>query len=138
MQYDYLDQGVQHVTLALLPHHGDWRMAGTVHRAAALNARPAARFEHAHSGPLAATGSFVTIESPDDSVMLSALKRAEDDDGLILRLVESVGKASQATVHMPIWNQIVETLLGPNEIKTLLLPDDPANEVREVSLIEFD
>jgi alpha-mannosidase len=138
MHYDYLDQGVQHVILALLPHSGDWRAAGAVRRAASLNARPVARFEHAHSGPLAATGSFVNIASPTDSVIMGALKRAEDGDGVILRLVETAGEPAQAMVHMPNWDRSIDTALGPNEIKTLFLPDDPADAVREVNLIEFD
>lgn len=138
MQYDYLDQGVQHVTLALLPHRGDWRRAGTVRHAAALNARPVARFEHAHAGPLAAAGSFVRVESANDSVMLGALKRAEDDDGVIVRLVETAGEAAQATVQLPFLGRTVEASLRANQIKTFHLPDEPDAPVREVNLVEWD
>jgi hypothetical protein len=69
---------------------------------------------------------------------MGALKRAEDGDGVILRLVETAGEPAQATVHMPIWDRTIDTALGPNEIKTLFLPDDPPDAVREVNLIEFD
>ena len=136
MHYDYLDQGVTERTLALLPHHGDWREAATVRRAAALNARPVVRFEHAHPGPLPASGSFVSVESPGDRVMLGALKRAEDGDGTIVRLVETTGQPSRATVRLPIWDRIIDMSLGANEIKTLLVPDDPVAVVRELDLIE--
>lgn len=137
MRYDYLDQGVQHVTLALRPHRGDWRAACTVRHAAALNSRPVARFEHAHPGPLPPTGSFVSVESPASSVMLGALKRAEDEGGVVVRLVETAGDPAEATVHMPIWDRRIGTSLGPHEIRTLLVPDDPAAPVREVNLIEW-
>ncbi len=138
MEYDYLDQGVQIVTLALRPHRGDWRRAGTVRHAAALNARPVARFEHAHAGPLPVVGSFASVESDNDTVMLGALKRAGEGNGVIVRLVETAGEAAQAVVRMPHSERSLDTWLGPNEIKTYHIPDDPTGPVREVNLIEWE
>lgn len=135
-RYDYLDQGVQDVTLALVPHRGDWREAGTARRAGALNARPVVRFEHAHVGPMASSGSFASVES--ENVVLGALKRAEEGDGVIVRLVETAGTPTDATVRLPVWERTIDVALGRNEIRTLFVPDDPAEPVREVNLIERD
>lgn len=51
-------------------------------------------------GPLpTGTASFCRIDQPN--VLLTALKRAEDSDGIVLRLTEILGRATKATVTLP-------------------------------------
>jgi alpha-mannosidase len=50
-------------------------------------------------GPLGRTLSFCQVDKPN--VLVLALKRAEDGDGIILRLIETEGEAATATVTLP-------------------------------------
>ena len=50
-------------------------------------------------GPIPAAHSFCRVDAPN--IVLLALKQAEDGDGLILRLWETEGKSTEATVHLP-------------------------------------
>ncbi len=50
-------------------------------------------------GGLSTSASFCRIDAPN--VMLLAWKRAEDGDGFILRLIETEGRAAEATVTLP-------------------------------------
>ena len=51
-------------------------------------------------GPLAPdTMSFCSVDKPN--VLLTTLKLAEDDDGIIIRLIETQGKATTVTITLP-------------------------------------
>ncbi|MHB0875243.1 MAG: glycoside hydrolase family 38 N-terminal domain-containing protein [Anaerolineae bacterium] len=51
------------------------------------------------SGPLPAAASFLSVDSAN--VMAIALKGAEDGDGLVVRLVETAGRATTARLTLP-------------------------------------
>jgi alpha-mannosidase len=53
----------------------------------------------AHSGNLPLEHSFVAVK--ESNVVLTAIKKAEDSDGLILRLYEWAGKDGAVEVHIP-------------------------------------
>lgn len=55
--------------------------------------------ESSQAGSLPATASFVRIEQPN--VILTAMKRAEDGNGIVLRLYETNGQATSARVALP-------------------------------------
>lgn len=57
---------------------------------------------------------------------------------MIIRLVETAGKPTRARVRLPAWGRTIEASLGAHEIRTLFLPDNPAADVREVNLIEWE
>jgi alpha-mannosidase len=70
----------------------------------------------APQGAPADPGAFLQVEPP--TVILGALKKAERDDALIIRLVESIGQAVTAQVRLEgcdVW----AVPLRPHEIKTL-------------------
>jgi alpha-mannosidase len=52
-----------------------------------------------HPGTLGAEHGFVGLK--DDGVVLTAVKRSEDGDGLIVRMFDWSGKASQAQLTLP-------------------------------------
>ncbi|HUS63991.1 MAG TPA: glycoside hydrolase family 38 C-terminal domain-containing protein [Kofleriaceae bacterium] len=132
--YRYIDQGPQDFTYALLPHGGSWRAAGTVRRAAELNARAIPLVETYHAGPLALRGSAVSVDH--DAVMVSVLKRAEDGDDLVVRAVECHGGPAEARIRLEGWGRTIDARFGPCEIKTWRVPRDRAQPVRETDLIE--
>ncbi len=83
------DRGRHHFTYALLPHAGDFREAGVIEQAYALNVPLLVRSVAAKSGTLPATHSFFSTDRA--GVTIESIKVAEDGQGLILRLYESRG-----------------------------------------------
>jgi len=53
----------------------------------------------AHTGSLPPAHSFVKVEP--ENLVLTALKRSESGDGLVLRFYESAGKGVQARIQLP-------------------------------------
>jgi len=87
-----LDLGHHAFFYGLAGHAGDFRAGGTDWQAFRLN-QPLIAFESpAHAGPLGKTFSFFSINNP--RVRLLALKKAEQSDELVVRLVEMDGKAA--------------------------------------------
>jgi len=132
--YEFIDQGIQRFTYTLLPHAGSWEGAGTVRRAAELNQRPVALAETYHAGTLALKGSYASVDQ--QNIMISVIKQAEDNDDLVIRCYETDKIATRATIHLPVWNRIIEAAFAPCEIKTLRIPRDVALPVAETDLIE--
>jgi alpha-mannosidase len=134
--YSFIDQGIQRFHYAILPHAGSWEQAGTVRRAAELNQRPIALVETYHAGPLPQRDSYLSVDQ--ETVVVSAVKRAEDGDDLVIRCYETAGAATPATIRLPKWGRTIETTLGPCEIKTFRIPRDSAQPVKETNMLEWD
>jgi alpha-mannosidase len=130
----WMDQGQQSFRYALLPHGGEWRTAHTVRRAAELNRPVTALLVAAQLGSLPPEAFCGTCDKP--GVAISALKRAEDGNGLIVRAWETAGRRTTARLLFRRWERDIEATFGPFEIRSYLLPDDPACPVREVNLLE--
>jgi alpha-mannosidase len=79
---------------ALVPHQGDWQAAFDA--AYAFNAPLRAVDTPAHDGTLSSSGSMVEV-SPR-SLVVSAVKEAEDGSGLIVRFWNSSLKPCEAVV----------------------------------------
>jgi alpha-mannosidase len=92
------DRGRSSFRFLVIPHVGDWRAAGTLRRAAEITTPLLAAAEPEHAGPLGRTASFASVDVP--GVELAWVKRAEDSDALVLRLVEWDGQAETATVTL--------------------------------------
>lgn len=134
-RYEYLDQGWQHFTYGLCPHGAAPWAAPTARLAEELNERPMAFLEHFHPGDLPPAQSFA--DDGGEQVMLSVIKRAEDGGAVVLRAYETTGEAHRASIEVPFASRKIEATFGPGEIKTFLVPDAGAGEVREVSLLEW-
>ena len=111
------DEGVHEMTYSIYPHKGDWRAAGTVRQGYELNEPLIARAVTAHAGALPASKSYVSI-SPAN-ITVTALKKAADDDNLILRFYESHGQAGNVTIRtsLPVKfyaeTDLMERRIGP-------------------------
>ena len=84
---------------AVYPHAGSWREARTVERAQEMNLPLVPMVIEPRGGELDGSRSFFAVEG--DGVVLTAIKRAEDGEGLVLRLVESLGKEIKGWVTLP-------------------------------------
>lgn len=135
-EYVFTDQGIQRFTYTLLPHEGTWREAETVCRAAELNQPPIALVESYHRGPLPTSASYLAIEP--ENVVMGALKKAEDNDDVVLRCVETHGVHTRAHVRLEAWNREFDAEFDPNQIKTFRIPADPGLPVVETNMLEWE
>ena len=93
------DQGHHHFHFALYPHAGTWKDALTVRHGWEYDYPLTAVVTTSHIGSLPAQHSFGSV-SPDN-VVLTAVKKAEDSNGLIFRVYEWAGKDATAEFHVP-------------------------------------
>jgi alpha-mannosidase len=93
------DQGHHHFSYALYPHAADWKQALTVRRGYEYNYKLQAMQVESHTGSLPAKYSYVSVKP--ENVVLTALKKAEDDNGLIFRVYEWAGKSGDVEIHLP-------------------------------------
>ncbi len=134
--YQYIDQGIQRFSYALLPHAGSWESAGTVQRAAELNQKPIALMATFHAdGRLPQSASFIAVEP--SNVVVTVLKQAEDGDDLIVRAYETTRTATHASIRLPTWQRVIEADFAPGEIKTFRVPLDASAPVVETNLLEW-
>ena len=137
------DRGTHHFRFAIYPHAGDWRAARTEPLAAEYNSPLLAAQEAGHAGALGRQASFTAVDSP--GVELTWMKRAEDSDALVLRLVEWNGVPATATVTLrptiraahrsnfledpgdplPVTAHTIRVALRPFEIATVVVETAP-------------
>ncbi len=93
------DRGHHHFHYALYPHAGTWKDAMTVRHGWEYNYPLTAAVTTAHSGSLPAEHSFASVTP--ENVVLTAVKKAEDTNGLIFRVYEWAGKDATVAFHVP-------------------------------------
>ena len=91
------DVGRHDITYSLYPHQGDWRQADSVRRGYELNNPLIPVVAADHAGKLPKEHSFLGVEP--SNVIVTALKKAEAGDGLILRFYECEGTPGEATIR---------------------------------------
>jgi alpha-mannosidase len=111
------DRGHHQFRYSLYPHSRDWKQALTVRRGYEFNYPLRASQVEAHVGSLPAQHSFLGITG--DNVVLTALKKAEDGDALLLRFYEWAGKSGEVEISLPegainaLLTDLMEKPLGP-------------------------
>jgi alpha-mannosidase len=95
----YQDWGRHEFVYAIAGHPGDWRAAKTDWQAFRLSQPLLAFRTVAHSGPLGPRFSLLRTES--DRVAVQAVKVAEDNDQVIIRLQELTGEPATVAVAVP-------------------------------------
>ena len=81
---------------AIYPHAGDWLEAGTHRLAAEYSVPLVAGIEPSHRGRLGSSFSFLSTDHP--TVGVEWVKRAEDSEDLVVRIVEWGGESTEAEV----------------------------------------
>jgi alpha-mannosidase len=95
----HADEGHHEFTYSLYPHGGGWKEALTIRQGYELNYKPLALSVEKHQGTLAPEHSFLQIKS--DNAILTAMKKAEDENALVIRFYEWAGKAGDVTINLP-------------------------------------
>jgi alpha-mannosidase len=132
--YWYTDQGVHAFTYVLLPHLDGWREAGTARAAQVLNALPVALVEHVHDGDLPPVARQLHVEDPN--VIVSAVKKREDADEIVLRCYETSGRSVRTKVEVSCLERTFDLVIGPSQIRTFIVPREKSQPVRETSFLE--
>jgi alpha-mannosidase len=86
------DMGRHEFAYAIIPHAGNWREAGVVSEAHRFNT-PLLIALGSHPAR-----SFASVDDPN--LVLDTIKKAEDDDAIVLRLYECHGARGTAKVHV--------------------------------------
>ncbi len=95
----HADEGHHEFTYSLYPHAGTWREALTVRQGYDLNYRLLSMQTESHHGSLPPEHAFVEVKP--ENVILTAFKKAEDDDSLVLRFYEWAGKDANVEIELP-------------------------------------
>lgn len=135
VEYPYVDDGIQEFTYILMPHEGSWKDADVVKHARELNQKPTVVIETFHEGKQPQRQSFLELVS--SHVIISAVKEAEDEDGLIIRAYETKKQQGDALLRIPFLNREEVFNFTPCEIKTIKVPYDKEKAVCEVNMLEY-
>lgn len=132
-EYEWMDQGIQEFRMALVPHSGSWQEARIPRMAEEFMTPPVAIYQGIHPGTMPKSGSFLEVDAPN--VVVAAVKKPEEGDGLILRLIETSGQDTEATLRLPSTGFRWQGKMRKCEIKSLRL-DMETGVFREVNLLE--
>ena len=92
------DMETHHFRYSIVPHAGDWRAPAVRAAARSLNQPLRGAIVAAHPGTGRMTAPALTITG--GTVDLGTLKRAEDSDAWVVRLVETSGRPTTAVVRV--------------------------------------
>lgn len=133
------DQEYHEFTYSIYPHKGSWKEAGSVHMAYQMNNPPAVVRKEQGGGFLDPVFSFFSTDCPN--VIIEAVKREEDGEGIILRLYECFNRRTKVILRsglgaaeayecsmleeieqaLAVEKGQVRFTIKPYEIKTILL-----------------
>ena len=133
-EYTTVEEGVQRFSYALLPHEGDWKDSTVIQTAQEINRRPTIVVETYHAGDLPQTQSFLQVDNAQ--VIVTAVKEAEDGDGVVIRAYNSKAEAADAVIDAAFMGKTIKAGFAPREIKTFKLPYNGGAAV-EVNLLEW-
>jgi alpha-mannosidase len=93
----HADEGRHEFTYSMYPHAAGWREALTARRGYELNYPLLWHAEEKHQGSLKDEFSFIDTQA--ENVILTAVKKAEDESALVVRFYEWSGKEGDVKVH---------------------------------------
>jgi alpha-mannosidase len=111
------DQGAHRFSYALFPHAGDLRTAGVVAEAEAFNLPVDVIVVGSGPGSASARSSIVSVDRPN--VTVEAVKMADREDAVVVRLCEAWGARGPARVtfdrpvHAAVRTDVLEREVGP-------------------------
>jgi alpha-mannosidase len=72
-----------------------------------------------------------------ENVDISVFKLSEDEQGWVIRCVETLGRAASGTVYLPLLGRSIPIDLSPWQIGTFYLPREEGAEAFRVNLLEM-
>jgi alpha-mannosidase len=119
----HADEGHHEFTYSLYPHGGSWKDALTIRQGYDLNYKLLSMESARHEGWLGPQHSF--LQTTSDNIIVTALKKAEDDNALVVRFYEWAGQERDVQLQVPV-NAVsaAETNLMENPIANLSVTND--------------
>ncbi|MBO4355742.1 MAG: hypothetical protein J5850_02675, partial [Clostridia bacterium] len=114
---EYMEQGEREMTYALMPFES---VGDTVRRSAEINQRPFAVLETFHKGRLPQSYSGLSVSH--DNIIVTAIKKHEDSDAVVLRAYECEGKDTE--VKFTLFGSSFKAFFGHNSVKTFIIEKD--------------
>lgn len=93
------DRERHHFSFALYPHAGSWKDAQTVQHGYNFNYPLKTVQVEAHAGEMGPQHSFASVDA--GNVVITAIKKAESGDALVIRFYEWAGKAGNVVLTVP-------------------------------------
>ncbi len=93
------DRGSHEFAYSLMPHRGDHREAGVLQAAEELNVPLRAIVAEPSEGALGRSGSVARVTGSED-IVISAIKKADNEDLIAVRLYEAHGSRGAARLEM--------------------------------------
>ena len=131
--YKYIDQGKQEFSYLIMPHKGIWQKADICRYADSLNMPPITILESSHNGKLPKKYSFISIDRKN--IIANVIKKAEDNNDIILRLYEICGYSTKAKVNLLHIKKSFVVSFKPCEIKTFRITSK--RSITETDFLEF-
>lgn len=97
------DEGWHEFHYALSPHAGGWQEGKAVRKGYEFNTPIIPLLATQHRGSLPSAFSFVQIDNPD--LVLTAMKKSEDDQDIVLRVYEASGRTSRG--KLSLWQPFI-------------------------------
>ncbi len=117
------DREEHHFLYSLYPHSGDWKVGKTEPMAYSLNVPLYAGFEKPHPGNLPEDMAFFRVDQAN--VVLTTVKKAEEDQDVILRIYESQNRRAQVKIScFSKLRQVVECNLMEDPQQDRVIQDD--------------
>ncbi|MDD2628847.1 MAG: glycoside hydrolase family 38 C-terminal domain-containing protein [Limnochordia bacterium] len=129
--FTYMDQGRSDFTYRLVPHRGGWRDTLPHRLGEELNLPLWPMVTFAHSGSKQRHFSYLSTDC--SNVIITVVKKAEDDDGIIIRCFETSGRAGECEFQMQAPDLTWRSHFGAHEIKTFVVKN---NQVSETDFLE--
>ena len=91
------DRGINRFTYSLYPHKGDFKEGKTIVEGYLLNCPLHAAFVEKTNGTRSDNFSFVSC--PQENIVIETIKKAEEDDSIIVRFYDSYNQKTHATLQ---------------------------------------
>lgn len=132
--WEIQEQGVREGSWKVILHDGDWKKAQIPRHVAAYNNPVITIDESNHPGDRPGQDSFIRVES--GSSLVTVVKKAEDDEGIVIRMVEYAGGRDEVKIAIAPLSKEVRIPVGKYEIKTVKLEHGPKGRTVETDMVE--
>ncbi len=120
-EMEFLDKGQQEFTYEIVPHTEKMNSA-LFRMSEVLNNPLQTHQETHHDGTLPQINSAISIDK--ENIVVTAVKSAEDGNGIIVRAVETDGAKTEAVIDFSAMNVKIASEWNPQEIKTFRISAD--------------
>ncbi len=130
-EMEFLDKGQQEFTYEIIPHTK--KMNSELFRMSEVLNNPLQTHQETHhDGNLPETYSALAVDK--ENIVVTAVKQAEDGNGIILRIIETDGRETEASINFSTLGCTFTMNWKPQEIKTVRITKD--GNAEECMIIE--